>query len=125
MLAANGDRRGEKSILSKDPGAVRFGVERDQHDIVAGPVLDRRCCTAERNTWHRQQLLRRRRRVIDRHGVELRAGGGQIRPWQCLYFFPEPQGHGSLRPTFCPSRVNGTVATATGGSSGAGASASS
>src|SRR4029079_2844530 len=21
------------------------------------------------------------------------------RPWQCLYFLPEPQGHSSLRPT--------------------------
>jgi hypothetical protein len=21
-------------------------------------------------------------------------------PWQCLYFLPLPQGHGSLRPTF-------------------------
>src|SRR5215475_7588501 len=21
------------------------------------------------------------------------------RPWQCLYFLPEPQGHASLRPT--------------------------
>jgi hypothetical protein len=20
------------------------------------------------------------------------------RPWQCLYFWPEPHGHGSLRP---------------------------
>src|SRR3954466_13474623 len=23
-------------------------------------------------------------------------------PWHCLYFFPEPQGHGSFRPTFWP-----------------------
>ncbi len=32
---------------------------------------------------------------------------GQIRPWQCLYFFPDPHGHRSLRPTFSPARVNG------------------
>jgi len=24
-------------------------------------------------------------------------------PWQCLYFLPEPQGQGSLRPTLCPA----------------------
>ena len=24
-------------------------------------------------------------------------GGQAIRPWQCLYFLPEPQGHGALR----------------------------
>ena len=23
-----------------------------------------------------------------------------FRPWHCLYFFPDPQGHGSFRPTF-------------------------
>ena len=27
-------------------------------------------------------------------------------PWQCLYFLPEPHGHGSLRPTFFVSRTN-------------------
>lgn len=26
-------------------------------------------------------------------------------PWHCLYFWPEPQGHGSLRPTLRPSRT--------------------
>lgn len=25
---------------------------------------------------------------------------GMFLPWQCLYFFPLPQGHGSFRPTF-------------------------
>ena len=49
---------------------------------------------------------------------------GQIFPWQCLYFFPEPHGHGSLRPTFSPARVNGG-ATATSPSAAAAASASS
>ena len=28
-----------------------------------------------------------------------------IRPWQFLYFLPEPQGHGSLRPTFFSTRI--------------------
>src|SRR5690606_4425275 len=27
------------------------------------------------------------------------------RPWQCLYFLPLPQGQGSLRPIFAPSRT--------------------
>ena len=30
-----------------------------------------------------------------------------MRPWHCLYFLPDPQGQGSLRPTFRPSRTNG------------------
>src|SRR6185369_11256158 len=28
-------------------------------------------------------------------------------PWQCLYFLPEPQGQGSLRPTFSVWRTLG------------------
>src|ERR1700753_3556948 len=30
-------------------------------------------------------------------------------PWQCLYLRPEPQGHGSLRPTFGMARTKGTA----------------
>jgi hypothetical protein len=26
-------------------------------------------------------------------------------PWHFLYFFPDPQGQGSLRPTFAPVRT--------------------
>ncbi len=26
-------------------------------------------------------------------------------PWQFLYFFPLPQGHGSFRPTFSPEKI--------------------
>src|SRR5438128_11227886 len=28
-----------------------------------------------------------------------------LAPWHFLYFFPEPQGQGSLRPTFAPART--------------------
>ena len=47
-------------------------------------------------------------------------------PWQCLYFLPEPHGHGSLRPIFWPGRVNGCgfSSTATSPSSWAWRSAS-
>jgi hypothetical protein len=31
------------------------------------------------------------------------------RPWHFLYFFPEPQGHGSFAPIFCPGRFRLTV----------------
>src|SRR6187551_3910219 len=34
-------------------------------------------------------------------------------PWHCLYFFPLPQGHGSLRPTLGSSRL--TVSTTVSG----------
>ena len=33
-------------------------------------------------------------------------------PWHCLYFLPEPQGQGSLRPIFMPSRSKGMAADA-------------
>jgi hypothetical protein len=45
---------------------------------------------------------------------------GYIAPWQCLNFLPDPQGQGSLRPTFWPARVKGGAAA---GLSGAAASA--
>src|SRR5690606_8399983 len=37
-------------------------------------------------------------------------------PWHCLYFLPEPQGQGSLRPTLGPSRVMGPAGAAAAGS---------
>src|ERR1700679_840312 len=30
-------------------------------------------------------------------------------PWQCLYLRPDPQGHGSLRPTFGMGRTKGAA----------------
>jgi len=33
-------------------------------------------------------------------------------PWHCLYFFPEPQGHGSFRPTFWPRTKGCTLTSA-------------
>src|SRR5690606_11939991 len=32
------------------------------------------------------------------------------RPWQCLYFFPEPQGHGSFLPTRSPTTTGSAFA---------------
>src|SRR6185312_360482 len=41
----------------------------------------------------------------------LPAGERQLSaPWQCLYFLPDPHGHGSLRPTLGPSRTTGAAA---------------
>src|SRR6056297_3367126 len=46
----------------------------------------------------------------------LQAGTGRLghdsRPWHCLYFFPLPQGQGSLRPILRPSRTNGCTGSA-------------
>ncbi len=39
-------------------------------------------------------------------------------PWHCLYFFPDPHGHGSLRPTLRSVRLNGA---ASAGGAGRGA----
>ena len=46
-----------------------------------------------------------------RTSSKVRASGNlsssiQPTPWHFLYFFPLPQGQGSLRPTFLPSRRN-------------------
>src|SRR5262249_3702966 len=37
-------------------------------------------------------------------------------PWQCLYFFPDPQGQGSLRPILRSPRTKVPCASAGGGS---------
>lgn len=46
-----------------------------------------------------------------------RAAGPQARPWQCLYFFPEPQGQGALRGV--AAQVEGSFASTTAATSGA------
>src|ERR1041384_999146 len=38
--------------------------------------------------------------------------GAQFFPQHCLYFFPLPQGQGSLRPTLGPTRTGFAFATA-------------
>ena len=37
------------------------------------------------------------------------AGADQPAPWHFLYFLPEPQGQGSLRPTLGASRRTGSA----------------
>src|SRR3984893_16500820 len=36
-------------------------------------------------------------------------------PWQCLYFLPDPQGHGALRPIFRSPRTKVPCGSSTGG----------
>src|SRR5690606_37160368 len=75
---------------------------------------------AEFDPHHRLQRRAIRRIQIDRHRDDLKKNAAQAGlPWQCLYFLPEPQGQGSLRPTFSP-RTNGAcfgALTATAASS--------
>ena len=40
----------------------------------------------------------------------------QTRPWQCLYFFPEPQGHGALRGV--AAQVEGSAGSTSAETSG-------
>ncbi len=58
---------------------------------------------------HEQNVVERQRErdVGGRVGHAFTPTGA---PWHFLYFFPLPQGHGSLRPTFGSSRC--TVLTA-------------
>src|SRR5687768_15848898 len=44
------------------------------------------------------------------------AATDQILPQHCLYFFPLPQGQGSLRPTFGPTRTGLAFVTASAAS---------
>ncbi len=46
-----------------------------------------------------------------------------ILPWQCLYFLPEPQGHGALRCT--RPQVEGSAGSTASAAAGAGADGSS
>jgi len=46
-----------------------------------------------------------------------RATGPQARPWQCLYFFPDPQGQGALRGV--AAQVDGSFASTAAATSGA------
>ena len=120
VLAADDDRRGAEAVLREHAGGDRARLAHDEQHVVALPVLDLRGRGAERDARDRQQRFRRGRRVADGHleaandaGVraDLRADdssdGQPSRPWQCLYFLPDPHGHGSLRPTFSPARTNG------------------
>src|SRR5215469_13245464 len=49
-------------------------------------------------------------------GKERRYSTLESAPWQCLYFLPEPQGQGSLRPTLRSPRTK--VPELSGGGSG-------
>ena len=40
-----------------------------------------------------------------RNDSRLSSDGHALAPWHFLYFLPEPQGQGSLRPTFAPART--------------------
>ena len=42
-------------------------------------------------------------------GRRCRSRRGHTRPWQCLYFLPEPQGQGSLRPLGAPGAGVGRI----------------
>ena len=46
-----------------------------------------------------------------------RVAGPQARPWQCLYFFPDPQGQGALRGV--AAQVEGSFASTSAETSGA------
>ena len=60
-------------------------------------------CSMERNKFRRQAFVRCRTVKLTRGG-EVDAAILLYIPWHFLYFFPLPQGHGSLRPTFSSLR---------------------
>ena len=122
----------QKRFCVNTPAATVPRLAQDEQHVVASPVLDRRGRRAQSDARHGQQRIGGGRRVVDGHRERILPQPAsvpceespQIRPWQCLYFLPEPHGHRSLRPTFSPARVNGGGASATS-PSGAAASASS
>jgi hypothetical protein len=56
-----------------------------------------------RNKFRRQESVKCRTVALTR-GREVDAAILLYTPWHFLYFFPLPQGHGSLRPTFSSLR---------------------
>lgn len=54
----------------------------------------------QRNPAHRQPALSIRQSALAIRYLGTTFGGRPVRPWQCLYFSPDPHGQRSLRPTF-------------------------
>ena len=112
MRRGNIDRCRAESVPCKTRGRSGIGLSDTSNRSSLPAVLIPACATpsatpgialnsllpAQRTT----AVLQRHRRMISQHRhLQLNA------PWHCLYFFPLPQGQGSLRPTLGWARVIG------------------
>ena len=122
VAAAGIKKPGRKDLLliALDPGATVAGVF-TRNRFCAAPVLVARehlasgsairalvVNTGNANAGTGDDGLARARKVCAAAAAQRQVS----LPWQCLYFLPEPHGHGSLRPTFCPSRTKGCARSA-------------
>ena len=97
----------QKRFCVNTPAAVVPGSNTDEQQVVALPVLDlrRRRCRARRRepaAAHRAWAACSERALRQSWLVAASTSFYASRPWHCLYFLPDPHGHGSLRPTFSP-----------------------
>ncbi len=103
----------QKRFCVNTPATARARREAHHQQVLAARLLDAGHRHPEFDAGNGQQGFGLRGGEIYCHYESL--------PWQCLYFLPEPQGQGSLRPTFCPTRTGlffGASATATSPFSG-------
>src|SRR4051812_22841472 len=96
MIFANSHRRGFEGTLRKDARHATPFDQFDHDEVVALRLLDSGTRRADAHTTNVLEFPDRRK--IDRHQT--------VRPWQCLYFLPDPHGQASLRPTFRSCRTN-------------------
>ena len=92
-----------ESIRREYPGDFSAFCQFENHHVVAVFLTNSRLGNAQTNTFYNCKVFKNSE--INGHFRSIYPQA--ILPWQCLYFLPEPQGHGSLRPTLSPSRTKG------------------
>ncbi len=96
------DRRGFHAIRAEYRGCGARTISGDDPEIESARLgFQARADASESKSAHCGRL---------ECDVHLKSGSPRHLPWQRLYFLPEPQGHGSLRPTLFSSRLAGAAA---------------
>ena len=107
------EREGDEREHRKEPAradhlhepVVRRAERKAQQVIVPGIIKPVRQRPPEQEK-NRDAEQRNRKKFLPCHRVSLLPGSIRIYfPQQCLYFLPDPQGQGSLRPTFGVART--------------------
>lgn len=96
-------------LVPVEPGVARRARVR----LPAGQIVE----VAARAVCSAANIARAGITPARRPAAAPRSAGPQARPWQCLYFFPDPQGQGALRGV--AAQVEGSFASTSAETSGA------